>query len=82
MLVVGRKPGEYVMIDDTIKIKVVRTEDGCLRLAIQAPREMRILRGEIYEKEKRKKVRLSRAECFRTDYGIWTDGNPGAGSQI
>ncbi|HWQ72285.1 MAG TPA: carbon storage regulator [Desulfitobacteriaceae bacterium] len=51
MLVVGRKPGEYVMIDDLIKIKVVRSDEGDLRLAIEAPKEMRILRGEIYEKE-------------------------------
>lgn len=52
MLVLGRKPGEYVMIDEKIMIKVIRSEDGDLRLAINAPKEMRILRGEVYEKEK------------------------------
>jgi Carbon storage regulator (could also regulate swarming and quorum sensing) len=52
MLVLGRKPGEYVMIGDNIKVKVVRSEQGDLRLAIDAPQKMRIMRGEMYEKEK------------------------------
>lgn len=56
MLVLGRKPGEYVMIDDNIMVKVVRSEEGDLRLAIDAPREVKIMRGEVYEKEKLKKA--------------------------
>jgi carbon storage regulator len=51
MLVIGRKPGEYVMINDNIMVKVVKSDDGDLRLAIDAPRDIRIVRGEIYEKE-------------------------------
>lgn len=51
MLVIGRKPGEYVMINDNIMVKVVKSEDGDLRLAIDAPKDIRIVRGEIYEKE-------------------------------
>ncbi|MFZ5967027.1 MAG: carbon storage regulator [Bacillota bacterium] len=52
MLVLGRKPGEYVMIDDHVMVKVVRSDDGDLRLAIEAPREVRILRGEVYEQQR------------------------------
>ncbi|UMZ74979.1 carbon storage regulator [Natranaerofaba carboxydovora] len=51
MLVIGRKPGEYVMIGDNVKVKVIRSEQGDLRLAIEAPKEVKITRGEIYEKE-------------------------------
>ncbi|ACD22911.1 carbon storage regulator [Clostridium botulinum] len=50
MLVLGRKPGEYIVIDNKIKVAVVRTEEGNLRLAIDAPREIEIVRGEVYEK--------------------------------
>lgn len=50
MLVLGRKPGEYVVIDDKIFVKVVKSEEGHLRLAIDAPREIPIVRGEVYEK--------------------------------
>jgi len=57
MLVLGRRPGEYVMINDNIMVKVVRSDEGDLRLAIDAPREVRIIRGELYEKEKLKKVK-------------------------
>lgn len=49
MLVLGRKLGEYVVIDDKIKIKVVKSENGSLRIAIEAPKEMKIIRGEILE---------------------------------
>ncbi|KOO37393.1 carbon storage regulator [Priestia koreensis] len=50
MLVVGRKPGEYVVIDDCIIVKVVKSDSGQLRLAIEAPKDISIVRGEIYEK--------------------------------
>lgn len=51
MLVLGRKPGEYIVIDGKIKVKVVKSENGQLRLAIDAPREMKIMRGEVWEEE-------------------------------
>ena len=49
MLVVGRKPGEYVMIGQDIMVKVLKSGDGQLRLAIDAPKCTNITRGEIYE---------------------------------
>lgn len=52
MLVLGRRPGEYVMIGDEIKVQVVRSEKGDLRLAISAPKHVKITRGEVYEAEK------------------------------
>lgn len=53
MLVLGRKPGEYVRIGENIIVKVVRSEDGDLRLAIDAPKDINIVRGEIYESQQR-----------------------------
>lgn len=49
MLVLGRKPGEYVMIGEDIMVKVVRSGTGDLRLAIDAPKSTTITRGELYE---------------------------------
>lgn len=49
MLVLGRKPGEYVMIGKDIMVKVVKSGEGDLRLAIAAPKCINIIRGEIYE---------------------------------
>lgn len=51
MLVLGRKPGEYVMIGKEIMVKVVKSAEGDLRLAINAPKTVDIVRGEIYEKQ-------------------------------
>jgi len=56
MLVIGRKPGEYIMIGDNIKVKVVKSDNGDLRLAIEAPKEMAITRGELYEQQKKNMV--------------------------
>ena len=50
MLILGRKPGEYVVIDEKIKVKVIKSKEGDLRLAIDAPSDIKITRGEIYEK--------------------------------
>jgi carbon storage regulator len=58
MLVIGRKPGEYVVINDNILVKVIKSEDGDLRLAIDAPKDITIVRGELYEKEQKKRVGL------------------------
>jgi carbon storage regulator len=51
-LVIGRKPGEHVVLigpdNSEILIGVVKTEDGMLRLNIDAPKDYQILRGELY----------------------------------
>lgn len=49
MLVLGRKPGEYVVIGDNIIVKVVRSEEGDLRLAKEAPRDINLVRGDVFE---------------------------------
>ena len=49
MLSLGRNPGQYIVIDDRIIVQVVSI-GGELRLAIDAPKEIRIERGEVYEK--------------------------------
>ena len=51
MLVLGRKPGEYVMIGQDVMVKVIKSEDGDLRLAIDAPRNINIVRGDIFERQ-------------------------------
>ena len=52
MLVLGRKPGQYVVIGDKVVIKVVKSSGGDLRLAIEAPQDMKIIRGEKIDAEK------------------------------
>lgn len=59
MLVLGRKPGEYVMIGEDIKVKVVKSDKGDLRLAIEAPAHVNIVRGEVYEANLNKKAEVA-----------------------
>ncbi len=49
MLSLGRNPGEYIVINGNIFIKVV-SNNGSLGLAIDAPRNINIVRGEVFEK--------------------------------
>jgi carbon storage regulator len=47
MLVLTRKQGERIRIGDDITITVVRTKGKAVRLGIQAPAHVPVLRGEI-----------------------------------
>jgi carbon storage regulator len=50
MLIVTRKPGEAVVINDNIEVVVVSIEGGQIRLGISAPSSVRIHRKELYER--------------------------------
>ena len=47
MLILSRKPGDAILIDGGIRIEVVAGEGGGVRLGIDAPREIAIVREEI-----------------------------------
>jgi len=49
MLVLSRRPGESITIGDDIVITVVAVSGGHIRLGISAPRNVQVLREEIYK---------------------------------
>ncbi len=49
MLVLTRKLGESIAIDDNIKIVVVQIKGKQVRLGIKAPKETKIHREEVYQ---------------------------------
>lgn len=49
MLVIGRKKGESILIGDHIEITVVKLDDGQVKLAVSAPKEVLVLRKELYK---------------------------------
>jgi carbon storage regulator len=49
MLVLQRKKGETLLIGENIKISVVDVGTDAVKLAIEAPKEVKILRGELEE---------------------------------
>jgi carbon storage regulator len=49
MLVLSRKPGESVVIDGRIVVKVIRVEGEVVKLGVEAPADVPIFRQEIYD---------------------------------
>ena len=50
MLILTRKKNESIIIDGNIEIKIMELEDGKVRIGIEAPKEIEILRKEIYDR--------------------------------
>ena len=62
MLVLTRKTDEEILIGDDIKITLVRVKGNTVRLGIDAPREIRVVRGELQACEEPKADQLSEHE--------------------
>ena len=49
MLVLSRKPGEKILIGDNVTVTIVRIGPNTVRIGIEAPRNMNIVREELCE---------------------------------
>lgn len=47
MLVLSRKATQRILIGDNIAVTVVRVGNGAVRLGIEAPKEMKVIRDEL-----------------------------------
>ena len=61
MLILQRKPSEAVLIGDDIRIVILRSDGGGVRIGIEAPAEIPILREEIVHEVQSETVRASQA---------------------
>ncbi|WP_029913137.1 carbon storage regulator CsrA [Pelobacter seleniigenes] len=53
MLVLTRKQGEGIIIGDDIKITIVELKGGGVRIGIDAPRELKVHRQEVFDQIKK-----------------------------
>jgi len=51
MLILSRKVGEKLVIDGNITVEVVRIQGNRITLGIVAPQEVKVLRGELDQKQ-------------------------------
>ncbi len=51
MLVITRKANEEIVIGDNIVLKVISNGNGRVKIGIEAPKDVRIARGEIAFRE-------------------------------
>ena len=49
MLILSRKAGESLVINGTIKIKIIRVEGDVVKVGIDAPADVPVHRQEVYE---------------------------------
>jgi len=58
VLILNRKLGESIMVDDRIEIKILDVSDGKVKIGIEAPKSVKVFRTEVYEeiKEENKKA--------------------------
>lgn len=60
MLILGRREGDSILIDGGIRIVVVSCDRGGVRIGIEAPSDVKILRGEIAQQVAQENQRAAR----------------------
>jgi carbon storage regulator len=65
MLILSREPGETVVIDGRIRVKIMRVEGDVVKIGIDAPADISIHRQEIYDE-----IQRSNKEAATTDQPI------------
>lgn len=56
MLVLTRKAAESIRIGDDVVIKVIKTSRGTVKIGIEAPADVRVVRGELVEHQPEAKM--------------------------
>lgn len=62
MLIITRKKGESLMIGDDIEIVVSKIDDGSVKIGIKAPKDVSILRKELYEEVEKENIEASKSD--------------------
>jgi len=64
MLVLTRKIGESIKINEDVKITVIDIKGKNIRLGIEAPRDTKIYREEVFNKIKEENVEAASSTAF------------------
>jgi len=61
MLILSRKIGEAVVLDEKITVKIIDISKGVVRIGFDAPNDMLILREELEEEVKKANIEATKA---------------------
>ena len=67
MLVLTRKPGEGIIIGDDIRVTIVELKGGGVRIGIDAPREIKVHRQEVFDQIKQENKEATRWDIADLD---------------
>ena len=67
MLVLARKIDESIVIGENIVVKIISVENGVVKLGIDAPKEVSIIRNELIEEVKESNKAASLEEVNEND---------------
>jgi carbon storage regulator len=59
MLVLSRKKGETIVIGDNIEISIIDIQGDNIRIGINAPRDVSIMRKELYDEIKAENLKAA-----------------------
>jgi carbon storage regulator len=62
MLIISRRLGESFIIDDNIEIFILDAQNDKIRIGIEAPKNVKILRKELFETEKSNREAVKSAD--------------------
>lgn len=76
MLILSRKSGQKLIINDNIIISILETSNGNVKIGIEAPSETKIYREEIYQAVKSANIesKLSTVSSFNELKSMNTNG--------
>ncbi|MDZ7672941.1 MAG: carbon storage regulator CsrA [Halanaerobiales bacterium] len=67
MLILSRKEDEKILIDDDIKISIVEIKGNQVKIGIEAPQDVEILREEVFKSVEKENIQATKERSVGLD---------------